>query len=157
VDDGLANELIEAFENRTKFDCCDSLAEDVDLTLLRRPDRPAALDSVPFHDRLSLDAGFPWLDPLCVSPPFPFDEGPLASALLDPAGVHATASGKILLVLCKPCSSALRHGRMPSLALANRIFLGPVPDELKDLTPLEEYDCSLSCRPPPKKKKAKLV
>jgi hypothetical protein len=40
--------------------------------------------------------------------------------------------------LCFPCSCSLKRNKMPRFALANRMFLGAVPDVLKNLTPIEE-------------------
>ncbi|EPQ49814.1 hypothetical protein GLOTRDRAFT_23200, partial [Gloeophyllum trabeum ATCC 11539] len=42
------------------------------------------------------------------------------------------------LMLCQECKTALLKGNIPALSLANRTFLGPVPDALKDLTVVEE-------------------
>jgi hypothetical protein len=46
--------------------------------------------------------------------------------------------GSPVLSLCKTCQSYLKKKKMPPLSLANRIFLGAVPSELKDLTVIEE-------------------
>lgn len=45
--------------------------------------------------------------------------------------------------------SSLKNGRIPALALAIKTFLGPVPNELKDLTITEEVmiaRCHPKCR-----------
>lgn len=40
--------------------------------------------------------------------------------------------------LCRTCLSSLNGGKTPPLALANHTYLGDVPEELKDLTVVEE-------------------
>ena len=42
------------------------------------------------------------------------------------------------LALCKDCYCYLKKGKTPPLSLANHLLLGDVPQELKDLTPVEE-------------------
>ncbi|KAF8218406.1 hypothetical protein L208DRAFT_1068099, partial [Tricholoma matsutake] len=42
------------------------------------------------------------------------------------------------LNLCSSCLSAIDKHKLPPLALANQLFLGPVPPELQDLTPIKE-------------------
>ena len=82
-----------------------------------------------------------WLDADCVPPPMPFSDGPLANVLLDPAGVRgyfgADSSG-ISLLLCKVCDRSLKKCKVPPLSYANNTFLGTVPEELKNLTVVEE-------------------
>ncbi|KAJ7789430.1 hypothetical protein B0H14DRAFT_2627263 [Mycena olivaceomarginata] len=69
----------------------------------------------------------------------PFDEGALRDVLVDPDGVSFPPDGgRPTLSLCKNCYSSLKNKKLPALALANRTFLGSVPDELKDLTVIEE-------------------
>ncbi|KAJ7796825.1 hypothetical protein B0H14DRAFT_2619574 [Mycena olivaceomarginata] len=69
----------------------------------------------------------------------PFDEGALRDVLVDPDGVSFPPDGgRPTLSLCKNCYSSLKNKKLPALALANRTFLGSVPDKLKDLTVIEE-------------------
>ncbi|KAF8157746.1 hypothetical protein K438DRAFT_1620612, partial [Mycena galopus ATCC 62051] len=69
----------------------------------------------------------------------PFDEGPLRDILIDRDGVSFPSDGgDPVLSLCSECQSSLRKGKLPPLSLANKTFLGPVPEELKDLTVIEE-------------------
>ncbi|KAF8235802.1 hypothetical protein L208DRAFT_1184089, partial [Tricholoma matsutake] len=67
--------------------------------------------------------------------------------LVDPAGVRSISFDESAyeLNLCNPCLSAIQKQKTPALALANRTFLGPMPEELKDLTPIEESMIAL-CR-----------
>jgi len=106
---------------------CNLAINDIDLTILRHPD---CYDYPLQTDR--------WLDPDCSPPPLPYDDGPLKDILLDPAGVNIDARGRITLFVCKTCTSSLKKKKVPPLSLANCTFLGPVPDELKDLTVVEE-------------------
>ena len=71
-------------------------------------------------------------------PAVPYADGPLAGALVDPAGVHRNEDGSLSLLLCPPCGSALARKKLPRFALANLNFIGDVPPELKDLTLVEE-------------------
>ncbi|KAJ7939765.1 hypothetical protein B0H13DRAFT_1850536 [Mycena leptocephala] len=66
----------------------------------------------------------------------PYDEGPLHE---DPDGVaFPSTGGPPVLSLCSPCHSSLKKKKLPPLSLANKTFLGPVPEELKNLTVIEE-------------------
>ena len=58
--------------------------------------------------------------------------------LLDPAGVVTDNNDSPYLLLCKECHRFLKKGKRPPLSLANRNYLGPVPNELQDLTIVEE-------------------
>jgi hypothetical protein len=111
---------------------------DFDLQLLKRPDLNCNEDII-------LDQ-YKWLHPDCVPPPMPYDEGPLKDLLLDPDGVsYSTDSGSPILSLCSVCNSSLKNNKIPPLSLANKTFLGPVPEELKNLTVIEEAMIAL-CR-----------
>jgi len=70
--------------------------------------------------------------------PLPYQHGPLQDVLLEPAGVTVDENGNVQLLLCSQCHSALKPDKIPPLSLANGTFLGPIPDELKDLTVIEE-------------------
>ena len=70
--------------------------------------------------------------------PAPFTSGPLENKLLDPHGVRSEGGGKIMLDLCVSCSRGLHRKSLPKHALANRLYLGSIPDELSDLTMVEE-------------------
>ncbi|KAJ7805331.1 hypothetical protein B0H13DRAFT_1464607, partial [Mycena leptocephala] len=77
--------------------------------------------------------------PDCTPPSMPFDEGPLRDILLDPDGVSFPLNGEPpVLSLCPPCHSSLKKKKLPPLSLANKTFLGTVPEELKNLTVIEE-------------------
>jgi hypothetical protein len=103
----------------------------LDLNVFKRPD--FKVDETNLLDR------YKWLHPDCTQPMMPFEEGPLRDLLLDPLGVSfPTDGGPPVLSLCKTCHSYLKKKKMPTLSLANRMFLGSVPDELKNLTVIEE-------------------
>ncbi|KAJ6596491.1 hypothetical protein B0H10DRAFT_1765690, partial [Mycena sp. CBHHK59/15] len=77
--------------------------------------------------------------PDCTPPPMPFNEGVLRDILVDPDGVSFPVNGDPpVLSLCSICHSSLKTKKIPLLSLANKTILGPVPDELKDLTVIEE-------------------
>jgi len=80
----------------------------------------------------------PWLDPDCIPPPMPFNQGIFGEALIDPDGIGSDDAGNPVLLPCKNCCSFLKRGKVPRLALANYNFLGPVPPELTNLTVIEE-------------------
>ena len=52
-------------------------------------------------------------------------------------------SAKDRVWMCKTCDYALRRGRMPAQAKANKLELEDIPTELSDLNPLEERLISL--------------
>lgn len=101
---------------------------DIDAKFLQRPDQ-FELDIAEVENR--------WLDPEVIQPPMPFAEGVLKDVLVDPAGISGS-NDNIVLTLCKTCASSLRRKEVPPLALSNRMYLGPVPSELADLTVIEE-------------------
>ena len=103
---------------------------DIDLRNLTRPDV--------FTGEASLSPQQRWLDADVLPPPMPFSSGPLKDVLVDPSGVSICDGQATNLVLCKECLSALNRDEIPSLALANRLYIGPVPPELQDLTVVEE-------------------
>ncbi|KAI5987248.1 hypothetical protein EDD15DRAFT_2120643, partial [Pisolithus albus] len=45
--------------------------------------------------------------------------------------------------ICSGCMTALSHGKLPRLALANGLFRGQLPDRFLDLTWVEERICSI--------------
>ena len=73
----------------------------------------------------------------CIPPEIPFIDGLLVNILVDPNGVIETEKG-LSLQLCHHCSSSLSQNKLPRLAMANLNFLGPVPQEMRDLTIVEE-------------------
>ncbi|KAJ7234431.1 hypothetical protein C8J57DRAFT_1531590 [Mycena rebaudengoi] len=156
VPQSLKDKIIALFRERTSSEAltnftCASCAEavplhshcsmslnDFDLQLLKRPDLNCNEDII-------LDQ-YKWLHPDCVPPPMSYDEGPLKDLLLDPDGVsYSTDSGSPILSLCSVCNSSLKNNKIPPLSLANKTFLGPVPEELKNLTVIEEAMIAL-CR-----------
>jgi hypothetical protein len=115
-------------ESCLNTECSKVSPHDIDLSLLRHP---GCVDCESIGDNC-------WLDPECTLPPLPYVDGILKDILLDPAGVVSDETGRITLLLCKTCLSSLQKNKIPPLSLANRTYLGPVPNELKDLTVVEE-------------------
>jgi hypothetical protein len=71
--------------------------------------------------------------------PMPCDDKmSLENTLINPEGITVDEKGQSMLKLCKTCYNALRHGKTPPLSLANGTYIGAVPSELSDLTPIEE-------------------
>ncbi|KAJ3911527.1 hypothetical protein F5877DRAFT_85843 [Lentinula edodes] len=104
----------------------------VDLTLLNAP-------NVRISSKTSstvIDAN--WLEERCVAPDFHGVVADYPDAMLDINGVKRSNDGKYVLSLCQPCHSALKNRKTPALSLANHLFLGAVPEELKDLSVVEE-------------------
>ena len=89
-----------------------------------------------FERRDDVGAGT-WLSEDVDAPPMPFPDGPLADYLLELSGVEET-NGQITLHLCKDYNSHLKKGDVPPLSLSNKLYLGPRPPELEDLTVVEE-------------------
>ena len=79
-----------------------------------------------------------WVDEQSKALPTPFNSGLLKNKLVDANGVHAGNGETYDLDLCNTCARGLRKNILPKNALANRLYLGPIPDELKDLTMVEE-------------------
>jgi hypothetical protein len=115
---------------------------ELDLDVLQRPDMSDAdqsdsdinsvQDDMEDYDRV------PWLNNDCTPPDLPFTDGPLQDLLLEPAGVFVNEQGELTLSMCRECSKSIENGVLPLISLANRLFLGQIPPELKDLTPVEE-------------------
>jgi hypothetical protein len=77
--------------------------------------------------------------PLSVEPslvPFPFQCGILdldqIGVMIDPLSIGPHSHDKV--AVCRSCHSDLSKGKRPIQALANSRWIGPVPDELKNLT-----------------------
>ena len=77
------------------------------------------------------------VDPLLV--PFDFNCGlpqlDLQHIMLDPLGI---TSDRLQIQICATCHSSIQRRRLPSGALANFRWVGTVPEQLKDLTWVEE-------------------
>ena len=104
----------------------------INLDLLRRPDQRMATGC----ENTVVDAT--WLDRETVGPAF---HSPIANRpdiILDPKGVSSDDGGNVILTLCKTCHSSIQSKKTPPLSLANHMALGDTPDELKDLTVVEE-------------------
>jgi hypothetical protein len=69
----------------------------------------------------------------------------LQNLLLEPAGVSINEQGESILSMCGECSSSIQNGVLLPILLANQLFLGQIPPELKDLTLVEESMITL-CR-----------
>lgn len=72
------------------------------------------------------------------APPTLFSAGLLENVLLSPDGMKSNHDGAYRLELCMLCLHSLQRNTIPKHALANRLYVGPVPDELSDLTMVEE-------------------
>jgi hypothetical protein len=69
----------------------------------------------------------------------PFDEEPLRDIHVDPDGVSFPLNGEPpVLSLCPLFHSSLKKKKLLPLSLADKTFLGTVPEELKNLTVIEE-------------------
>lgn len=79
-----------------------------------------------------------WNDSNFAPPPTPFLSGPLKGKLVDAHGIELKDGGDIVLELCNSCLRGLRRNSLPKHMLANRMYLGPIPDSLGDLTMVEE-------------------
>ena len=127
--------------------------DELDIAILRRPDVSSENEVDDTSDSDSdVDAGQGsnqqesfWLHPSVTPPIFPYSDGPLKDVLVDPKGVIENDGMPESIILCDSCCVSLNAGRLPALAIANRLFIGEVPDELKDLTTVEESMIGL-CR-----------
>jgi hypothetical protein len=114
-------------------ECEEANIADLNLDVLSRPDfRHQG------QNDLAVDSN--WLDDSVTSPTVAVGSLPsMPHTVLHPEGIHKKdGSNDFFLTLCKSCMSSLRCGNVPPLSLANHMFLGEVPDELKDLTVVEE-------------------
>ena len=79
----------------------------------------------------------------------PYDDRPLKDVLVDPAGVeHDTRTDDVMLTMCNTCFNSVKHKEVPPLAFSNKLYLGPIPEALQDLTVVEEAmiaHCCASC------------
>ena len=94
------------------------------------------------HEEIGLDLlegpASHWASEEMAPPPTPFSDGPLENKLVDENGVRTSNDGTVTLDLCTSCLRSLRRRVLPKHALANRLYVGPVPKELSDLTMVEE-------------------
>ena len=85
-----------------------------------------------------------WNNPSFKPPPAAFENGPLKGKLLDAHGVRMEG-GDMTLELCCECSCSLHKHILPKHVLANKLYVGPVPDKLHDLTMVEECMIARAC------------
>ncbi|KAJ3762342.1 hypothetical protein EV360DRAFT_35918, partial [Lentinula raphanica] len=69
----------------------------------------------------------------------------LDGLLLQPEGVRPVdmEGSDFDVYLCQECRSSLSNNKLPRLALNNHMFRGDLPDELQDVTWIEEMACAL--------------
>ena len=131
--ESLASVTCAASAESTFLSLCNRVPVDehLDLEMLKRPDRR----HIPGKDEIVDPL---WIDSETYAPrfiaPLPFEP----DVIVDPAGVSTNEHGNHVLTLCNTCCTAIRSRKVPPLALANHMMLGAVPDELKDLTVVEE-------------------
>ena len=104
----------------------------INLDLLQRPDHRTTTHS----EDIVVDIN--WLDRDTIAPTFLSPIATRPDIILEPKGVSNDESGNIMLTLCKTCHSSIQSKKTPPLALANHMVLGEIPNELKDLTVVEE-------------------
>ncbi|KAJ3537287.1 hypothetical protein NM688_g6714 [Phlebia brevispora] len=140
VGDTLKEKLVKLFHEETSADklrtvpcaCCAESVLLADSEVVSLADMPLDLLVCPEYMK---NVGYEL--------PLPFANGPehLKDVLLDPEGVTEDRSKA---TMCSSCLRALRAHRMPDLALANGLYVGPrIPPEL-DLTIVEEVMIALS-------------
>ena len=114
--------------------------KELDLDCLKRPDLFEPSES---------DRETQWLDPDVEAPPMPYDNGPLKDVLVAPEGVSVDKqTDDVILTMCKTCFNSVKRKEVPPLAFSNKLYLGPVPPALQDLTVVEEAmiaRCRASC------------
>ena len=76
---------------------------------------------------------------------FPYTSGILKDLIVCPKGVLMNSCSHYSFIFCSECWISLRSQRLPSLALANDLYLGEIPYELQNLTYVEELMIAL-CR-----------
>ncbi|KAL0060844.1 hypothetical protein AAF712_012383 [Marasmius tenuissimus] len=160
LSDAFKEKLLEHFDDlvadlcRGEFTCCscgvnDRVANcvtisagDMDLSVLRRPDVVASEEEE--GGAMDVDEEFrrePWLREGYNISPTGLERVPeFRGLLLDSAGVSQDPGGRgeHQLSFCKDCYSAVLRGKVPDLSMANRLYVGPVPPELANLTVVEE-------------------
>ncbi|KAF8164634.1 hypothetical protein K438DRAFT_1775391 [Mycena galopus ATCC 62051] len=95
----------------------------------------AECDDADRSDLESETGGNSWLDPGVRPPAMPISSGPYSSLLVDPECITADElSGNAELTLCRQCKSELVRGVVPCRSMANKNYLGAVPQELQDLS-----------------------
>ncbi|KAF5343799.1 hypothetical protein D9758_016212 [Tetrapyrgos nigripes] len=89
-----------------------------------------------------------WIDPFIVShaspDTFTYADSSLNGALLSKKGVLSTDQG-VKVYLCHLCLASLSKSSLPALSLANNLYRGELPFELRDLniTWAEEMVCAI--------------
>ncbi|KAG0707648.1 hypothetical protein DFH29DRAFT_871302 [Suillus ampliporus] len=64
---------------------------------------------------------------------------------MDEWGFNRQPNGDIGLSFCQSCFASVKKKRLPTTAIANHHYLGPVPDKLKDLSVIEEAMIACCC------------
>ena len=133
IPDTLKKKIVKMFHERTSSEalrtftcsCCSS-------STLKIECKKISLSDINI-DLLKASSNLP------IQIPMPCDKDTsFANCVIDPDGITQDEEGLPLLQLCTTCYNALRREKKPPLSLANGTYLGPVPPELSDLTPIEE-------------------
>lgn len=110
---------------------CEVLLDDINLALLRCPDRRVMNDNVVDADCLDSD---------CTPPSFSISDEyrVLCDVLVVSEGLILRDGIPCGLQLCLSCHRSLQRGLTPDLSLANHMYIGVILDVLRDLTVVEE-------------------
>src|SRR3984957_4650754 len=106
--------------------------EEFDEHILDRPDTAGAdIGRVPSERWLDSDPRY--------APPILSLQHHPSDILVDLHGVQSDPdTGLTLYSFCNHCYSSIKNNKLPALSLANRLYLGDIPDELADLTVVEQ-------------------
>ncbi|KAG2347007.1 hypothetical protein BDR05DRAFT_945415 [Suillus weaverae] len=74
---------------------------------------------------------------------FASDNALIDGLMLEKCGMIFENSKAVDLKVCLQCKSSLMQEKIPSLALANGLFHGTLPDQFSDLTWVEEKICAI--------------
>jgi hypothetical protein len=80
---------------------------------------------------------------------FTFKHTALDNLMLCARGVHTSPDAIVKVDVCKECAACVHpespkvSPKLPKYALANKLYLGDLPEEFKDLTWVEEQVCAL--------------
>lgn len=77
------------------------------------------------------------------SPVFQFHSPAIEHLMLHKQGIVSILDSSAVIQLCPDCFHSLSNHKLPKFALANNIFRGSLPDDLSDITWIEEIVCAI--------------
>lgn len=81
----------------------------------------------------------------CCPLPLPAFEGIMQDVLVTPTSLIMWEGILCAMQLCSSCRLSLKNDKMPDMAMANHLYIGDIPEELRGLSIIEEALIACCC------------